>query len=44
MGMCKPSGGINTEFGPYRHNIKNTQGDPNSRTNYYDENSKKLLQ
>lgn len=44
MGMCKPSGGINSLYGPYRHNIDEIIGTPNSRTNYYDEETKKLLQ
>lgn len=44
MGMCKPSGGIKKVFGPYRSNIKLIEDTPNSRTDYYDEDTGKLLQ
>lgn len=43
MGMCKPSGGIKQAYGPYKHSLKK-DGTPNSRLDYYDENTKKLLQ
>lgn len=45
MGMCQPSGGINVEEGPFGSNIKDIEGcDPNSRTDYYDEETGELLQ
>ena len=45
MGMCKPSGGVKIIYGPYRENIKKISGEtPNSRTDYYDEVTGKLLQ
>ena len=44
MGMCKPSGGIKIIYGPYRGNIKERYGTPNSRTDYYDEQTGELLQ
>lgn len=46
MGMCKPSGGINKpEYGPFGKNIKDVVGcTPNSRTDYFDEVTGKLLQ
>ena len=46
MGMCKPSGGINSPvFGPFGGNIKEIEGcAPNSRTDYYDEKTGQLLQ
>ena len=46
MGMCKPSGGINEPiYGPFGKNIKDIDGcAPNSRTDYFDEITKKLLQ
>ncbi len=42
--MCKPSGGIKKVFGPYRGNIDTLEDTPNSRTDYYDEDTGKLLQ
>ena len=44
MGMCKPSGGVKSVYGPYRENIKPIHGTPNSRIDYYDEITGKLLQ
>lgn len=45
MGMCKPSGGVKKVYGPYGKNIKEIKGcPPNSRTNYYDELTGKLIQ
>ena len=45
MGMCKPSGGKFDVYGPFGRNIKLIRdGIPNSRTDYYDENTGKLLQ
>ena len=44
MGMCKPSGGIKNVYGPYRSNIKPLIDTPNTRTDYYDEKTGKLLQ
>lgn len=43
MGMCKPSGGVTPIYGPYRHSLPSTNT-PNSRIDYYDEITKKLLQ
>ena len=45
MGMCIPSGGVFDVYGPYRHNIDEVFGFvPNSRIDYYDEITGKLLQ
>lgn len=45
MGMCKPSGGVKRVVGPYGRNIHEISGEtPNSRTDYYDEITGKLLQ
>ncbi len=45
MGMCKPSGGITKIYGPYGKNNKDIEGcPPNSRTDYYDKETEKLLQ
>ena len=45
MGMCKPSGGIEKIYGPYGRNIKEIINQtPNSRIDYYDEKTGKLLQ
>lgn len=45
MGMCKPSGGVKKVYGPYGKNIKEIKGcPPNSRINYYDELTGKLIQ
>ena len=45
MGTCKPSGGISKIYGPYGKNIKDIEGcPPNSRTDYYDKETEKLLQ
>ena len=41
--MCAPSGGITNEYGPYRHSLP-VNGTPNSRTDYYDEETGDLLQ
>ena len=42
MGMCKPSGGVKSIYGPYRHSLPSTNT-PNSRIDYYDEITKKLF-
>ena len=45
MGMCKPSGGKFDQYGPYRSNIKDIENmTPNTRVDYYDENTGKLIQ
>ena len=46
MGMCKPSGGINSPiYGPFGKNIPDIEGcSPNSRTDYYVEKTGELLQ
>ena len=43
MGMCKPSGGKIEVRDPYKHSL-NKEGKPNSRLDYYDEDTGKLLQ
>ncbi len=43
--MCAPSGGITNEYGPYGRNIKKVNNQPpNSRIDYYDEETGDLLQ
>lgn len=45
MGMSKPSGGVKKVYGPYGRNIKEIINEtPNSRIDYYDEKTGKLLQ
>ncbi len=44
MGMCKPSGGIKSVYGPARKNIRERTSDFNSRIDYYDEKTGELLQ
>ena len=43
MGMCKLSGGIEKIYGPYKHSLPQ-KGKSNSRRDYYDEKTGKLLQ
>ena len=45
MGMCQPSGGKLDMFGKFGSNIPDARyGKPNSRTDYYDEDTGELLQ
>ena len=45
MGMCQPSGGKIDMFGKFGSNIPDARyGKPNSRTDYYDEDTGELLQ
>ena len=45
MGMCKPSGGKLDMLGKFGSNIPDARyGKPNSRTDYYDEETGELLQ
>lgn len=44
MGMCKPSGGIKSVYGQYGRNIQDAIDTPNTRTDYYDEQTGELLQ
>ena len=43
MGMCKPSGGIKSVYGPYRESAPKLSA-PNTRIDYYDEQTGELLQ
>lgn len=44
MGMCKPSGGKIDVYGKFGRNISDRFGTPNSRTDFYDEQTRQLLQ
>ena len=45
MGMCNLSGGVTPVYGPYGKNIEDIEDcAPNSRTDYFDEVTGKLLQ
>ena len=44
MGMCKPSGGVKVLKGKYGRSIKEVVSTPNSRIDYYDEDTGELLQ
>ena len=45
MGMCKPSGGIIVIYGPAKHSLPGSKKEyANKRIDYYDENTKKILQ
>lgn len=43
MGMCKPSGGVKEIYGPHKHSLS-AMGEPNSRVDYYDEETGELIQ